>query len=247
MYTIESLNFPKTILVTDQEIDVSFLSDEQKEFYINFFQELVAYYDSAEKPRVVVGLVGPVGSGKSVIAALCKSFAGQVELPFRFETVGIDAFHYPNDYLLSHKAGDGTLKDVKGRYDTYDVPKLVSTLSDFAAGKAVSLPEYSRKTHDPVEGAKTISEENALLIVEGQWLLYDKNGWEAILPLLDLSYFIEADKEKLRDAVIMRHSRGGRSTEEAAKYYDEVDAQNFESVVSTKNRADRVIPAYFNV
>lgn len=239
-----NIQFPKSVLVTDQEIDVSSLNEKQKQFYIDFFRELVEYYSSAGKPRVIVGLAGPVGSGKSVTAALCKYFAGQMKLPFRFETLGIDALHYYNHYLWSHTSGGIALKDVKGRFDTYDVAKLIVILRNFAEEKDVSLPAYSRITHDPVEDAAIIVEKNALLLVEGQWLLYDKAGWEAVAPFFDFSYFIEADKEKLRDAVIARHARGGRTLEDAAQYFDEVDSQNFDLIAATKSRADKIVPSY---
>jgi putative kinase len=239
--------FPKSLLVTDQEIDISFLDEKQKRFYIDLFQNLVDQYRTAGKPRIIAGFAGPIGSGKSTIAALFRNFAGQIQLPFRFETLGIDAFHYPNEYLLAHETGGGTLKDIKGRYDTYDVDKLVGTLRDFTEGNPVSLPVYSRKTHDPVENAVRVTEENALLLLEGQWLLYDQYGWEKILPYLTHTYFVDAEGGKLRDAVIARHVRGGRSEEDAARYYDEVDAEDFELVMSTKKRAQKIIPSYFGI
>jgi putative kinase len=239
------ITFPEKLLVTQQEIDTSFLTDSQRGSYLKLFQQVIQVYESKGKHRVAVGLSGPTGSGKSVIAALFKQIVHQLSLPFRFETLGIDAFHYPNDYLLTHTAGDKTLKEFKGRFDTYDVPKLLKTLESFQTGRKIVLPEYSRKTHDPIEDAYVISEENVLLLVEGLWLLYDANGWEQIGNHLDFSIFINAEKDAVRASVIKRHTEGGRSPENAAAYYDSVDSKNFDLVLTTRNRANEVIDSYF--
>jgi pantothenate kinase len=246
--TAPDLTFPLSVTVTDQIIDTSFLSSSQQEFYKNLFVELLAIYSSKGQSRMLIGLAGPTGSGKSVIATLFQEFAQQLHLPFAFQVLGIDAFHYRNSFLESHRDNNGTiLKERKGRYDTYDVPKLLAVLHAFKGGQSVSLPEYSRKIHDPIEDRVTVSTENALLLVEGLWLLYDHNEWDQVAPLLDYKIFIEADKEKVKDMVVRRHERGGRSNEGATLYYDTVDASNFKLVMPTKEKADKVITSYNEV
>lgn len=239
------IEFPSRISVTQQEIDTSVLTQEQQTKYLNLFKRVLEIYESKQKARVIVGLAGPTGSGKSVVAALFKQMAGQVDLPFRFETMGIDAFHYPNAYLQTHECSGEQLKEFKGRFDTYDVAKLISVLKDFRAEKAVSYPEYSRKTHDPVENTITINEGNAILLLEGLWLLFDRAGWGHVTQYLDYSFFLDAQKNVVRETVIQRHFRGGRTIEEAASYFDRVDAENYDLVLATRHVADEVIPSYF--
>lgn len=242
------LSLPKTINVTDQEIDISAMTPSQKEFYIDLFKELVRLYQSKKKPRVVIGIAGPAGSGKSVITEIFREIAKQRPLPFRLETVGIDAFHYPNDFLLTNTADGEPLKNHKGRFDTYDVPKLIETLTSFSLGNSVSFPLYSRKAHDPVEGALVIKKgEPTLLVVEGLWLLYDKSGWDRVGKLLDYSIFLEADRERVRNGVIDRHVRGGRTAENAAEYYEANEEKNFDIIMRTKKKANRIIPSYYDV
>ena len=244
---IPELNFPATLLVTEQTIDISGFSQRQKSFYLGLFWELVAFYNFRSQPRVVIGIVGPTGSGKSVVAILFKELAKQARLNFAFDCITIDAYHYPNRFLNSRFSGGEPLKKVKGRFDTYDVKALVSDLHAFAAGEKAAFPTYSRKLHDPVADGVRIEEKKALLIVEGLWLLYDQAGWEAIGPLLDYSLFIESAKERTREPVIRRHMNGGRSLEDAARHYELVDGRNSDLVLATKHRADRVIPPYYLV
>lgn len=242
------VSLPKTINVTEQDIDISSLTDSQKEFYVDLFKEIVRLYQSKKKPRVIVGIAGPAGAGKSVIAAIFDEIAKQRPLPFKIETIGIDAFHYSNDFLLVNTIDDEPLKNHKGRFDTYDVAKLAEALKRFSLGYGVSLPTYSRKTHDPIDDAINIKKgEATLLIVEGLWLLYDKNDWEKVGKLLDYSIFVEADKEKVREGVLARHVRGGRTPEDASSYYEKNEAKNFDIIMKTKIRASKIIPSYYNL
>jgi pantothenate kinase len=241
------IRFPATVRVTEQPVDISGFSQGQKDFYLNLFGEMVEIYRARNTPRVVIGIAGPTGAGKSVMAVLLKEIARQAGIPFGWESVTIDAYHYPNQFLLSHFSGGEPLKQVKGRFDTYDVPALVRDLKAFAAGENVSFPVYSRKLHDPVKNSIVVEAKNVLLVVEGLWLLYDQSGWEAIGPLLDFTFFIDSDKAKTQAPVIKRHMTGGRTFEDAARYYERVDGRNSDLVLTTKHKADKVIAPYYSV
>ena len=175
--------FPESLEVTDQQIDLSGLTKGQKDFYLELFSEVVDFYGTKKKPRVVLGIAGPTGAGKSVVAVLLKHLAKHAHLSFAVESITIDAYHYPNSYLNSQFADGEPLKKFKGRFDTYDTAQLARDLSAFTAGETVAFPAYSRRLHDPVKNSVIVDTKAALLIVEGLWLLYDKAGWEAVGPL----------------------------------------------------------------
>lgn len=241
------LYFPSSLTVTEQQIDLTAATGSQKAFYLDLFREITGIYASKGKARMVLGIAGPTGAGKSVAAMLMKEFARQAALPFAVEAITIDAYHFPNSYLLSHFSGNQSLKMVKGRYDTYDAPALARDLRAFLAGTPVSFPAYSRQLHEPVANAIPVHGDNVLLIVEGLWLLYGGAGWEAIRPLLDYSIFIDADTATSKEPVIQRHMRGGRTREDALRHYEAVDASNAALVLATRSKADKIIPAYYSL
>jgi len=241
------LQFPASLEVTGQAIDLSALSKGQKEFYVKLLSEIVDICRSKNKTRVVLGIAGPTGAGKSVVAVLLKHLAKQASLPFVLESITIDAYHYPNSYLNTHFADGVPLKRVKGRFDTYNTAQLAQDLAAFAAGETVAFPAYSRKLHDPVENSLIVEAKAALLVVEGLWLLYDEAGWETVGRLLDYAIFIEADIARAREAVLKRHITGGRSLEDAARHYEQVDARNSNLVMTTRHKANKVIPPYYSV
>lgn len=234
-------------MVTEQTIDISGFTRQQKAFYLNLFWETMGVYQAAKKPRVIIGIAGPTGAGKSVVAVLFKELAKPARLPFAFESITIDAYHYPNRFLTSHFAEGVALKQVKGRFDTYEVAALARDLKAFASGENVAFPSYSRKLHDPVQNSIRVEAKAALLVVEGLWLLFDKGGWEQVRPLLDFCYFIDSDKERTRQAVIKRHMAGGRTFEDAARHYEEVDGRNADLILQTRHKADKVVPPYYLV
>jgi pantothenate kinase len=239
------LAFPERVVVTDQVVDTTTLDPKKRQAFVGLFQRVLERYEAAGVPRYVVGLVGPTGSGKSVIASLFDHFASQLTLPFRFASVGIDAYHFTNDYLKAHAVDGASMKTVKGRYDTYDVAKLARTLTAFRAGRNVKFAVYSRTAHDPVEDIIDVSQDKVLLLLEGLWLLHESPQWKQIRSLIDHAIFIEASKDAARPGVIKRHVTGGRSVDDASTHYDTVDARNFDLVMKTRHRADEIIPSYY--
>jgi len=239
------LAFPDSLVVTEQTIDISGFTPRQKSFYRELFWETVAVYNAAKKSRVTVGIAGPTGAGKSVVGVLFKELAKQAGLPFKFEVVTIDAYHYPNRHLLSHFSDGEPLKQVKGRFDTYDVAALARDLQVFAAGLNTAFPAYSRKLHDPVPNSIPVTEPGTLLLVEGLWLLFDRGGWEGVKRLLDFCYFIESDPARTRQAVVKRHMTGGRNLEDATRHYEQVDGRNSDLILRTRHLADKTIPPYY--
>lgn len=233
--------FPKKIVLADQEVDLTHLSAKEKEFVIEMLRDAILHYEGFGKARAIFGIAGPSGAGKSLVAALMRELAGSMDLPFRIETVSIDAFHFPNEYLATHEEDGVNLKDVKGRYDTYDTQLLGSELAHFRLGSEVRFPVYSRTIHDPVPHALKITEPRTLLLLEGLWVLYDRAGWNIVRDELDYSYFLDNELEQLRKHTVERHIRGGRSEQDAAHFYDKSDMQNYRLVIGTKKYADQFL------
>src|SRR3989344_2721901 len=232
-------SFPKLIMVNDQAIDLSHMSAEEKEFAVRFTDDAILRYERFGRPRALFGIAGPSGAGKSVLAAMLKEIAKEKKLPFRVETVSIDAFHFPNEYLATEERKGVNLKSVKGRYDTYDTQLLAGEFSRFREGAVMRFPHYSRKIHDPIPGAVTIAEPRTLLFIEGLWVLYDHAGWEFVRDELDYAYFLDDAPERLQRHVVGRHIRGGRTERAALQFYKASDLENYRLVMQTKKYADQ--------
>ena len=91
-----AFEFPRSVTVTDQEIDLSHLSAEEKAFALQVADDAFLHYERFQKPRAIFGIAGPSGAGKSLLAALVKEIARTRSLSFFVETVSVDGFPLPN-------------------------------------------------------------------------------------------------------------------------------------------------------
>ena len=197
---------------------------------------------------ILVGIAGPPGSGKSVFAALLRKLLNCIaECPGDVAvTVPLDGFHFPNAYLDTHYVmdADGTrrpLRLLKGTPETYDVPGFLRALGRLRSEGRVALPRYDRRLHDPVEGGIVVEPHHRLVLVEGNYLLLQEGGWEAVASLLDLRLFLSMALSAVRPGMVERHVRGGRTRDDAERHFDRVDLPDYGISVRSAGRADLVI------
>ncbi|MCJ7690320.1 MAG: nucleoside/nucleotide kinase family protein, partial [Clostridiaceae bacterium] len=100
----------------------------------------------------------------------------------------------------------------------------------------VKWPIYDRKLHDVVEDQIVVSKE--IILIEGNWLLLNEDGWRDLKDYSDYSIFIKADETMLKDRLIQRKMKGRISEEEAIKFYEKSDSRNVRKVLNNSLKAD---------
>ena len=192
--------------------------------------------------RLLVLLAGPVGTGKSTLAALWQQLAARLGL--ELQALPMDGFHLANAVLDARttvlEGRTVPLRQVKGSPESFDLAALQAALAAVHRGDNLCWPRYDRRIHDPVPDALPVL-ERGILLVEGNYLLLDEPGWRELRPLADLGIFIEGREAWLRDDVIARYRRGGRSPESARAQYLGSDRRNFERVMRNRLPADIVL------
>lgn len=183
--------------------------------------------------RVVVGIVGAPGAGKSTIAsALVDLLAPAAAL------LPMDGFHLPQATLVELGR-----RDRMGAPDTFDVAAfretLISVRRGFGnSGHSVAAPGFNRETEEGVPGAIRISPEFSCVLTEGNYLLLESGGWERSARMFDLTFFVELDDEARVQRLIERHERFGKTPAEARAWALGPDQVNAELVETTAARAD---------
>ncbi len=186
--------------------------------------------------RLIVGLAGAPGAGKSTItAALSAELPGSVVLP-------MDGFHLPQAELV--RLGR---RDRMGAPDTFDVDAFVSLLERLRdlhnSGETVLAPGFDRRVEEAVPDAIALTPELWCIIVEGNYLLMREHGWHRVAPLLDLSVGIVLDDATRHERLIARQITFGKTPDAARAWALGPDERNAAAIAATLERADHVLTA----
>jgi pantothenate kinase len=183
--------------------------------------------------RVIVGLAGAPGSGKSTVAdALVRELGDDAVL------VGLDGFHLANEVL--HRMG---AHHRKGAPDTFDAAGYVALLRRLRARDEplVYAPRFDRDLEESIGSAVPVAADVPIVVTEGNYLLLDNDAWADVRALLDACWYVDPGDELRLSRLVARHERYGRSADEARERSYGSDQANAELIAASRPRADRTI------
>lgn len=183
--------------------------------------------------RVVLGICGAPGAGKSTLAEqLVHRFGHEAVV------VPMDGFHLHDDELARLE-----LSQVKGAPDTFDVAGYLALLRRLRteSGHTVYAPAFDRTRELAVAGAVAVHPDHRFVVTEGNYLLYDAPGWADVHGLLDEVWFVEADEETRLARLVDRHEAHGKPRDLAQRWATVSDQANADLVAGTGERADLVV------
>lgn len=202
-------------------------------FYLPLAEHCLAALTN--RSRLLVGVAGPPGCGKSAFSALLAAVINaQAGLGLGC-VVGMDGWHYPNAYLNDHfikrEGRCISLRAIKGSPETFDVEAFLYCLTAIRQGRTVRYPVYSRLLHEPVQDGGEVGAAQRVVIVEGNYLFLDEAPWDEICRLFDVRIFIRASLEGIQAGLRERHLRGGKAADVVEKHIQMVDLPNARRVL----------------
>jgi pantothenate kinase len=187
--------------------------------------------------RVLVGIAGAPGSGKSTVAALLlERFGADAAL------VPMDGFHLANRQLEALGR-----RDRKGAPDTFDADGYVALLERCRSAGAgerpvtVYAPEFVREVEESYGSAIAVPPSTRLVLTEGNYLLLDEPPWSSLGEVFDVRYHLAVDPELRRERLIARHVAFGKSSEAARAWALGPDEANALLVEAAASRADAIV------
>ncbi|GAA3865117.1 nucleoside triphosphate hydrolase [Celeribacter arenosi] len=179
--------------------------------------------------RVLVALAGAPGSGKSTLAdELAARTGGRV--------VPMDGFHLDNRILDARG-----LRARKGAPETFDAAGFTAMITRLKAGGEVAIPTFDRTRDIAIAGAEMITPQDRLLIVEGNYLLFDHPDWRGLADLWDFSIRLDVPRAVLRERLVTRWRTFGLGEEAAIQRAEGNDLANADAISAATLPADLVL------
>ena len=185
--------------------------------------------------RVIVGIAGAPGSGKSTFAEWIRQQVG----PGPAVVVPMDGFHLGNAII------DGTpLRQRKGAMDTFDGGGYLSLLRRLVRRDepVVYAPEFRRTLDEPVAASIAVPAEVPLIITEGNYLLVEQQPWKDVRAQLDEVWFVDTPPALRISRLVERHVSFGMDRQAAEAWAAGPDEANAVLIQATRPAADRLIP-----
>jgi pantothenate kinase len=199
--------------------------------HVNTLAEHILAQDSN---RYLVGIAGAPGSGKSTLSSeLARRLNAQGR---KTVVVPMDGFHLDNGILDARG-----LRPRKGAPETFDAPGFLRMVHALKTGDEVFAPVFDRTRDIAIAGAVAVPAAARVVIVEGNYLMFDEAPWRDLAPLWDASVRVDVPMPELRARLIQRWLNLNHSSPVATRRAEGNDIPNAQRVI------DRALPCDFNL
>lgn len=184
--------------------------------------------------RHLVAIAGAPGSGKSTLAdqlADALRAAGQ-----SVSVVPMDGFHLDNAILQAR----GMLHR-KGAPETFDAAGFARMIDALTQRQDVVIPTFDRARDIAIAGARIVPADADVIVVEGNYLLFDDPAWAPLADLWSLSVRLDVPFDVLRARLVQRWLDNGYDAEAAVQKAEGNDLANARRILDHALDADVVL------
>jgi uridine kinase len=183
------------------------------------------------RARIVIGVAGGTGSGKTTVAQEIVKRVG----PDRLTYIQHDSY-YRDLADLPRSSRDRVNFD---HPDSLETDLLIKHLQELCQGHSIDLPIYDFRTHTRTPATQRV-EPKPVILVEGILIFVEK----ALRELIDVKIFVDTDADLRFIRRIQRDiaERGRTMDSVISQYLGTVRPMHLEFVEPSKRYADLIIP-----
>lgn len=189
---------------------------------------------SSAEERILIGIIGEPGSGKSTLTEKIRERFPTRELAI----VSMDGYHLSNKIL-----NERGIRNVKGAPQTFDALGFTELLRRIktTTQETIFYPIFHREIEESIAAEGEITPEVKVVVVEGNYLLHPHDGWGGVSELLDKSFYIDLPDEIRIHRLILRHAKYGKTLDEAKSWALGSDEANASIIRLGKSGATEII------
>ncbi len=194
--------------------------------------------------RLLIGLVGVPGAGKTTLAAHWATHLNAAHGAGTAVALGMDGFHLTKARLAQFPDPVAAFAR-RGAPWTFDAAGFVAALQRVRQSAdvcAATWPGFEHAIGDPIADATTIPAATRIVIVEGLYLLHDDDGWEQVRGQLDACWYLDTPLPVAMDRLAQRHMQAwGFTRQQADERIATNDGLNARLVADSAVRADYLV------
>lgn len=187
-----------------------------------------------QNSRVVVGIAGVPGSGKTTLAAAVSEAVNTISCRQDLAVaIPMDGFHYTRAHLGAMDDPE-TAIHCRGAAYTFDGEAFLSLIRDLTSSEprtTVYAPSFSHEIKDPVERSIPIPASARIVLVEGNYCALDRKPWSDAASLMTRLWYVDCPAVVAHKRLSKRHLKSGivrdeREAWERATGTDELNARD---------------------
>src|SRR6478735_1349655 len=191
-----------------------------------------------DRRRVVLGIAGAPGAGKSTLADALVAAVGQRQGADWVAHVPMDGFHLADMQL--DRLGSRSRKGAPDTFDADGYAHLLQRVVD-EPDSWVYAPGFDRTLEQPLAAAMVVPPAARLVVTEGNYLLLPEAPWARARAELAEVWFVTGDDDVRRSRLVERHVIFGKTQEAAEAWVERTDDGNAALVAAAADRADRFV------